>query len=973
MQDLDPEDISMYYQIENYEQSQKKIKQSINYDYEMKDKIELFLISDKWLNKWKEYSCINYYSSEEIKRQPYKWEKLRKQKRSKLKLDNFNNEDIIQFNNIGISSDFNSSSFKPDSNFHLVTKECFNSFSEGILDKELQTIKFNFEPIGKKLMAQSNNKIIVLYFQNDNQLKLILFILHNPVYEKFYDIIRELNMKQYLESVNIDDNCEERIFEIKDEEISYSIYYMNKSYNNGIKETIFNNNLKDLIISLINFEKNLNTKEESIKLQRNYYLIDRNFYGNLKRRLNYDEIINKNISNREEEMISQYLSNINGKEKEMVMNEDNKIIKYLEKKEGEIIKLYTDFYMIDHNIWNNLIKLFKYNILISVDCYKYCNLIAIKYDDKNLEILRLENNQYHNNLLISFLEKQNIENIVHEILKPNPDPYYIDFLNIIKFKQTHKILEEKNSKKIIGISININEAIKQNNFFRVIDKSQIDNEIKFNIGLNESINVTKLKLDNFYKNCNDMKNKMNKKLLDASKAKTNNENIYNFRHRNKSDNFRYIHNRNPYDNKRIQSRNNNQNQMNYNQKSIETNQIQNNFNFINLNNFNSNPIELKKNNNFINNNVNVLQMNYKFYPVGLENVGATCYMNATLQCLSNCYELSYYLLDSNRYNNEYSKFKDNFPLTYAYANVVHNLFPPAKDYKSYFKPIYFKETVGNLNELFKEFAANDSKDLLIYILEKINEELKVPVAINNILFQNINIGTEMGQYLMFMNQFYSQNTSIISNNFYGINESIVQCLNCGYSTFNFSIFNFIIFPLEEARKYSIKQGQMLLLNQRIKTFMQLLNNSKEGKITLKNCFEYNQKLDFLQGENSIFCNHCRKSSNANMCNKIIFTPKILCIVLNRGRGNIYQVKIDFPEILDLSIFVQNFAPNKRYELIGVITHLGQSGPGGHFIAICKSIVNGQWFTFNDQIVSPSSFSEALNTGVPYILFYHSIP
>ena len=84
------------------------------------------------------------------------------------------------------------------------------------------------------------------------------------------------------------------------------------------------------------------------------------------------------------------------------------------------------------------------------------------------------------------------------------------------------------------------------------------------------------------------------------------------------------------------------------------------------------------------------------------------------------------------------------------------------------------------------------------------------------------------------------------------------------------------------------------------------------------------------------------------------------------------MKIDFPEILDLSIFVQNFAPNKRYELIGVITHLGQSGPGGHFIAICKSIVNGQWYTFNDQIVSPSSFNGALNTGVPYILFYHAI-
>jgi hypothetical protein len=144
MQNFDPEDISIYYQIENYEKSQKKIKISIKNAYEMKDKLELFLISDKWLNKWKEYSCINYYSFEDIKRQPDKWEKLRKQKRNKIKLDNFNNHDIIQFNNMSISSDFNSS-FKPDSNFHLVTKECFNSFSEGILDKELQIIKFNFE------------------------------------------------------------------------------------------------------------------------------------------------------------------------------------------------------------------------------------------------------------------------------------------------------------------------------------------------------------------------------------------------------------------------------------------------------------------------------------------------------------------------------------------------------------------------------------------------------------------------------------------------------------------------------------------------------------------------------------------------------------------------------------------------------------------------------------------------------------
>ena len=971
MHDLEPEDISILYQIENYEKSQNKIKISINYDYEMKDKLELFLISDKWLNKWKEYSGINYYSSEEIKNKTHNWKKFREQIKIKNTLDNFNNDDIIQYDNRSTSSDFNPS-FNPDSNFHLVTKECFKSFSEGISDKELELriIRLNFEAIGKKLIAQSYNKIIVLYFQNNNKLKLILFILEDPVYKNFYNNIRDLTMKEYLEINNIDDTCENKNFEIIDEEITYKIYYKNKSYNNEDKETIFNNNLKGLINSMINFDDSLNIKEESIKEQKNYYLIDKFFFESLKQRLNYDNIIKEKISNKEEKMIANFLSSINGNEKEMIINDENKIIKYLEQKDGKIIKLYTDFYIIDSKIWNNLINLFNYDIKISVDFYKYLNLIAIKYDNKNVEILYFENYQYHNRLLLSFLQKQNIENIIHEILKPNPDPYFIDFLSIIKFNQTHKILEEKNSKNNIGIAININESIKNNNFFRVVDKNEIRNEIKFNIGLNESLYFTKLKLDNWIKNFKDIKSKMNKNISEVNKAKTNN-NHNHIPDKKQCNNIPNNNNINFFKKNIITSRNNNP--VNLNFKTDKMNKIKNNFNAINMDNFNSNQNEMQRNN-FIINNINLLQMNYSFFPVGLENVGATCYMNATLQCLSNCYELSYYLLDSNRYKNEYSKFKDTFPLTYAYANVVHNLFPSSKtNYKPHFKPIYFKETVGSLNELFKEFAANDSKDLLIYILEKINEELRVPVAKNNKLFQNVNPGTEMGQYLIFMNQFYSLNTSIISDNFYGINESTIKCVNCGYSTFNFSIFNFIIFPLEEARKYSIQQGQMLILNQRIKTFIQLMNNSKEGKITLKNCFEYNQKLDFLQGENTIFCNYCHKSSNAYMFNKIIFTPKILCIVLNRGRGNIYQVKIDFPEILDLSIFVQNFAPYKKYELIGVITHLGQSGPGGHFIAICKSIVNGQWYNFNDQIVSPSSFSETLKLGVPYILFYHAIP
>ena len=351
-------------------------------------------------------------------------------------------------------------------------------------------------------------------------------------------------------------------------------------------------------------------------------------------------------------------------------------------------------------------------------------------------------------------------------------------------------------------------------------------------------------------------------------------------------------------------------------------------------------------------------------------MGATCYMNATLQCLSHCDEITKYLLIPSKYQ-DYESYYDVFPLTYAYASVVKHLFPSPKDFHPFFAPHYFKSVIGKLNPLFKEYAANDSKDLLIFILEKIHNELKLPSKSNNDnINQNININSKEGQFYLFMQQFNAENTSIISKNFFGINESTIQCLNCGFFTYNFNIFNFIIFPLEEARKYSIQRGQLLIINQRVKSFIELMNNANQKKITLKDCFEYNQKVDLLQGENNIYCNHCHSSSNAYMYPKLCFTPKILVLVLNRGRGNIYQVKVDYPQYFDISPFVPMYAQYKKYELIGVITHLGESGPGGHFIAICKSRIDKQWYLFNDQTTVKCTFNDALNKGTPYILFYH---
>ena len=102
------------------------------------------------------------------------------------------------------------------------------------------------------------------------------------------------------------------------------------------------------------------------------------------------------------------------------------------------------------------------------------------------------------------------------------------------------------------------------------------------------------------------------------------------------------------------------------------------------------------------------------------------------------------------------------------------------------------------------------------------------------------------------------------------------------------------------------------------------------------------------------------------------SPNILIVNLNRGRGNEFNVKLYFEENLDISNFVFHNMSPKKYELIGVVTHYGLSNESGHFIAYCKCICQKCvcWYKYNDAQISKADFSEIVNNGTPYLLFYH---
>ena len=139
------------------------------------------------------------------------------------------------------------------------------------------------------------------------------------------------------------------------------------------------------------------------------------------------------------------------------------------------------------------------------------------------------------------------------------------------------------------------------------------------------------------------------------------------------------------------------------------------------------------------------------------------------------------------------------------------------------------------------------------------------------------------------------------------------------------------------------------------------------KLNLYNCFDDYVSEELLTRSNAIYCNNCGKTSEAKTSNIIYKAPEVLIIILNRGKANKFKCDVNFPLILDISKYVKIADSPKKYNLIGVISHLGQSSMEGHFIAFCKHF-DDSWHLFNDAIVTNVSESDIFR-GTPYILFY----
>lgn len=185
--------------------------------------------------------------------------------------------------------------------------------------------------------------------------------------------------------------------------------------------------------------------------------------------------------------------------------------------------------------------------------------------------------------------------------------------------------------------------------------------------------------------------------------------------------------------------------------------------------------------------------------VGLQNIGNTCYMNSTLQCLSNIPLLREYFTSEN-YKTDINK--DN-PLGYkgklakAYGSLMKMMWEDGGDVCA---PYGFKKIIADIKPEFAGFLQHDSQELLSCILDGLHEDLnRITVKpATEAVVGNGRPDEEVADEALAV--YKQRNDSKITDLFTGLFKSTVRCPDelCGNISVTFDPYMILPLPLKGA-------------------------------------------------------------------------------------------------------------------------------------------------------------------------------
>lgn len=312
-------------------------------------------------------------------------------------------------------------------------------------------------------------------------------------------------------------------------------------------------------------------------------------------------------------------------------------------------------------------------------------------------------------------------------------------------------------------------------------------------------------------------------------------------------------------------------------------------------------------------------------PSTLANLGATCYINTTIQCLGHCRPFLEFILSH----------KSNDTLIGELAELYRELFIGHHSLipRKFINALKSNITSIEINE------QNDINEFLIIFLDKINRNIAVVRPIEN---NNKMAGDQFSVLNRLMENAWNSQTSKEYSSlvpmFYGQLISQINCGCCMKIHHNYELFSDLSVPISDNCN------------------------------TLYDCLDEHFKDEIVNTDEKLWtCDKCKNKYESNKCVLMWRSPQILIISLKRFsvqtmRKNAKNIKI--PETLDISKYcLKN--KNNIYKLVAAGIHMGFSQLGGHYYAVCRGY-DGNWYKIDDLDVRAE---KEVNVENGYVYFY----
>ncbi|KAM7314269.1 ubiquitin carboxyl-terminal hydrolase 8 [Ixodes scapularis] len=341
---------------------------------------------------------------------------------------------------------------------------------------------------------------------------------------------------------------------------------------------------------------------------------------------------------------------------------------------------------------------------------------------------------------------------------------------------------------------------------------------------------------------------------------------------------------------------------------------------------------------------------------GLKNLGNTCYMNATLQCLANTVPLALHFL-SGKYHadiNRESRRGTGGEAANEFKNLVAQMYYNDKSVA----PKSFKSLMGRLFNVYAGYEQQDAHEFLLNLIDKLHEDLNKanqrrvpPASLPPADEASLSLSARINR---FWNQHTDRHLSVISDLFEGLLASTLTCLSCHKSSSSFEAFSCLSLPIP---------------------------HGGASGCYLQDCLKLFLETEKMSGEAAWDCPSCKQKRKAEKRMIIARLPKILIVQFNRFRceaawqSKKLQTYVHFPvNNFDMNQYVDHtrLETQKRppYNLYAFLNHYGTLATG-HYIAYCRAGIGSSWFMYDDASVTEVVLSESDKKNA-YILFYTSV-